>query len=140
MSKKVRNVAIFTGLAAAAGYVAGILTAPKSGKETRQDIADAAVRAKQQAEKQLKHLHSELSELIVEVKKKTQNASEAVKKEVDKALKQATVAKETARNLLSSIHEGDGQDEDLQAAVKEAKRAIAHLKEYVGKNTPDQKK
>lgn len=33
-------------LATAAGFVAGILVAPKSGKETRQDIKDKAVEAK----------------------------------------------------------------------------------------------
>jgi gas vesicle protein len=36
-------------LGAAAGFVAGILTAPKSGKETREDIKDTAVKAKNTA-------------------------------------------------------------------------------------------
>ncbi len=33
-------------IGAIAGFVTGILTAPKSGKETRQDIKDASVKAK----------------------------------------------------------------------------------------------
>jgi gas vesicle protein len=36
-----KRVAIGSGIAAAAGFVAGVLTAPKSGKETRADIKTA---------------------------------------------------------------------------------------------------
>ena len=39
-NKITKKVLIGTALGLAAGYVAGILTAPKSGKETRQDIKD----------------------------------------------------------------------------------------------------
>ena len=37
--------------AAAAGFAAGILTAPKSGKETRKDLKKKAVKLKADAEK-----------------------------------------------------------------------------------------
>lgn len=42
-------------IGAAAGVVAGILTAPKSGKETRADIKAKAEELKQDADKALKH-------------------------------------------------------------------------------------
>ena len=37
--------------AVAAGFTAGILTAPKSGKETRKDLKDKAVKMKADTEK-----------------------------------------------------------------------------------------
>ncbi|MCA1806602.1 MAG: YtxH domain-containing protein, partial [Actinobacteria bacterium] len=43
MANKSGKFAIGAVFAAAAGYVTGILTAPKSGKETRKDIHDTAV-------------------------------------------------------------------------------------------------
>jgi gas vesicle protein len=39
MSKKTKRFAIGALIVGAVGYVAGILTAPKSGKETRADIS-----------------------------------------------------------------------------------------------------
>jgi gas vesicle protein len=64
MDKRVKKFAIGTVVAAAAGYIAGILTAPKSGKETREDLKDTAVRTYSAAEKQLKALHTELNQLL----------------------------------------------------------------------------
>ena len=57
MDKRVKKFAIGTVIAAAAGYVAGLLTAPKSGKETREDIKNTAVKTYKVAEKELKELH-----------------------------------------------------------------------------------
>ena len=45
MSKRSRNFALGTAVAAAVGYLAGVLSAPKSGKETRKDIARTASKA-----------------------------------------------------------------------------------------------
>ncbi len=137
MSKKnnVRNMAIGGALAAAAGYVTGILTAPKSGKETRKDIETAAVKAKRDAEAQLKKLHSELGDLIATGKRKMNDVKDTVQKDLSKAVSQAEVAKEKARDLLSALHEGDAQDKDLQKAIDEVKKATEHLKAYLEKKS-----
>lgn len=54
------KIAVSAIIAATAGYVAGILTAPKSGKETRKDIQDKALKAKREAEARLKALYSDI--------------------------------------------------------------------------------
>ena len=59
MAKNTGKWAAGAVVAGVAGYVAGILTAPKSGKETREDIKHAATKAKTEAEKKLKELHSD---------------------------------------------------------------------------------
>lgn len=136
MSKRgARNVAIGAAIAAAAGYVTGILTAPKSGKETRKDIQTAAAKAKRDAEAQLKKLHSELTDLLAAGKKRLKTAKTGVKADLEKAMASAEAAKVRARELLSSIHEGDTEDKDLQQAIDEVKKATAHLKKYLETKT-----
>ena len=133
MDKRTKRFAVGAVVAAAAGYVAGILTAPKSGKETREDIKETAVRTYTAAEKELKVLHTELSKLVGEAGKKAGELKGGAQKNLDKAVDMAKVAKEKARELLSAIHEGDADDKDLGQAVKEAKKAAEHLKSYLSK-------
>lgn len=133
MDKRTKKFALGAVLAAAAGYVAGILTAPKSGKETREDIKETAVKTYKTAEKELKVLHTELSKLMDEAGKKAGDLKGAAQKNLDKAIAGAKVAKEKARELLSAVHEGDADDKDLNQAVKEAKKAADHLKSFLKK-------
>src|SRR4051794_28133267 len=102
-----KKLAITTAIAGVAGYVAGILTAPKSGKETRQDIKDAAHKGAAEAEKKLKELHTELSKLLDEVKSRSGDLSEKARKELDSLVAAGKASKEKARELLSALHEGD---------------------------------
>jgi len=109
------------------GYVAGILTAPKSGKETRQDIKNEAMKIKGEAEKKLKELHTELDKLITEAQGKIGDLKSAA----GKALQAAEEAKTKVKVILSSIHAGEAEDKDLDAAIKEANKALENLKKYV---------
>lgn len=131
MDKRAKKFAIGAVVAAAAGYVAGILTAPKSGKETREDIKETAVRTYTAAEKELKVLHTELSKLMTEARKKVGELQGAAQKNLDKAVEVAQGAKDKARDLLSAAHEGKAEDKDLSAAVKDAQKAVDHLKSFL---------
>lgn len=133
MRKRERNIAIGTLIAAGIGYAAGVLTAPKSGRETRKDLQQAAVKAKKEAEKNFKQLHGELTKLIAAGKKHGKNLAATKKKEFDAVLEKAESAKQKVREILSSIHEGDAEDKDLQKAVTEVKAAIEHLGKYIEK-------
>ncbi|HEY5805773.1 MAG TPA: YtxH domain-containing protein [Candidatus Saccharimonadales bacterium] len=133
MDNRTKKFAIGAVIAAAVGYVAGILTAPKSGKETRKDLQDAAARTYSAAEKELKTLHTELSRLMDEAGKRASDLKGSAQKNLDKAVAGAKVAKEKARELLSAVHEGDAEDKDLDNAVKEARKAVEHLKSYLKK-------
>jgi gas vesicle protein len=134
MKKRAKNVALGSLLAAGVGYLAGILTAPKSGKETRKDIEQAALKAKADAERKLKEIHSELDILIEKATKQTKNLHATAQHELTQAVETARQAKIKARNLLSALHEGDSVDNDLKKAVKEAKAATEHLKKYIEKH------
>lgn len=128
-----RKFALGTVIAGTVGYLAGILTAPKSGKATRQDIKNNVDRGWSEAEKQLKALHTELMTKLDEVKVVGQKVTGQAKAEFDASLNKARDAKEKVREMLSAIHEGDAKDDDLQRAIKQASSALDHLKDYIKK-------
>jgi gas vesicle protein len=133
--QKRSKVALGTALAAGAGYVVGVLTAPKSGRETRKDIRKKAVQAKTEAEHKLKDAHSELNKVIDEANAKIKTSKDKATIEVTEAVAKAEAARQKARELLSAIHEGEAEDADLKKADDEAKSALTHLKKYIGKKS-----
>lgn len=138
MSKKddkstLKLVAIGGVVAGAVGYLAGLLTAPKSGKETRTDIKNTANDTYAKAEKELKKLNNELSKAIDEAKIKGDKLSAKAKNEVSELIEKAKDTKEKVREVISAIHEGDAEDKDLKKAVKEAKNALDALNSYFKK-------
>lgn len=128
-----KKFAVGAAVAAAAGYVAGILTAPKSGKETRQDIKHTAETTYTVAEKDLKALHTELNKLLGEGRTRVTDLKGTAQENLEKAMATAKTAKEKARELLSAVHEGGADDKDLKKAIGEATSAVDHLKSYLKK-------
>jgi gas vesicle protein len=132
--KKGSKFAIGAMIAGGVGYLAGILTAPKSGKETRQDIHDGAVKLKNDAENKLKELSTELNSLIAEAKALTSKLGKEARDELQKLMDKATNAKKNAHEVISAFHEGESEDKDLQKAIKDVNKAIDHLKSYLDKH------
>jgi gas vesicle protein len=133
MKDSTKRFALGALIAGAAGYLAGLLTAPQSGKETRQDIKDSAVRGMREAERQLKKLHTELNDVLAEATERADKLSGKAKEELETAVDATRRAKETAREILSAVHEGRAEDKDLEKAIKDAQKAVAHLKGYLKK-------
>jgi gas vesicle protein len=127
----VTKFAIGAILTAIAGYIVGLLTAPKSGKETRADIKNKAVETYSAAEKQLKKLHTELADLIDEVSDRINTFKD--RKDVTELLDKSRDAKQKAREVLSSLHDGETEDKDLKKAISDATKAIEHLRDYLKK-------
>ena len=133
MSKRTRNVAVLGAVGIAAGYLAGILTARKSGKETRRDIINASVKAKGEAEKTIKKLNSDLSDLIEQAEKTMKGAKADVKAGLKSAIDRGSLAKKGAREMLSALHEGEAVDQDLNNAISDAQSSVKNLKAYLAK-------
>jgi hypothetical protein len=87
----------------------------------------------QNGEKQLKELHTELNDLLEQAKQQSQKLKGDAQAKYKEAVETAQKAKEKARLLLTSIHEGDTEDKDLQAAINDAKQAAEHLRAYFTK-------
>ena len=129
----VKRFAIGAALTALAGYIAGILTAPKSGKETREDVKNAAVETYTTAEKELKKLHTELNDVIAEGVDRLGGLRGKSEKSLDEAVTKGKQAKEKAREILSGLHDGDVEDQDLKKAIAEATKAVENLRNYLKK-------
>jgi gas vesicle protein len=128
-----KTLALAGVVIAGASYLAGILTAPKSGKETRKEILDNAVKTKIAAEKKLKLGQSELNELISQAEKQKNKLSDKAKRELENSIDKAKNAREKAREVLSAIRDGDVNDPNLQAAIEEVKLAKKNLVTYLKK-------
>jgi len=67
---------------AIAGLAAGVLTAPKSGKETRAELKVKAEELKSDVSKKAEYVASEATDIAENVKEKAQGAANEVKVEV----------------------------------------------------------
>lgn len=134
MKDKTKKVAIGAAIAGAVGYIVGILTAPKSGKETRKNIHEAADKAVGEAEKKLKSLHSELNLLLEKAKNQSTALQDKGKQGLTKILEGANIAKQKARDMLSLAHEGTTDNKELEQVIGDVSKAIDELKTYLLKN------
>lgn len=132
-NKTLKRLVIGGGIAAAAGYIAGVLSAPKSGKETRDGLGGRASKGLLDREKDLKRLHTELGKTLTDSKKSGEKLSKKAQKDLEIALEKAKDTKEKAREIISAVHEGTADDKELQNAIEDAKAAIGHLKTYFNK-------
>lgn len=131
MKKSNKNLAIGTFLAAAAGYIAGILTAPKKGSETRKDIVDLGIKTEVEAEKSFKKILADLNKVIKDAEVMVSKKGAEAKKELNQALETAKSAKEKVRNILSSLHEGTVNDKELKNALDDSTKALVHLRKFI---------
>ncbi len=125
-----RKFAIGALLAGAVGYVTGILTAPKSGKETRDDIANKAEDIKESAEEQLQRAHDELADLIKAAKDKSLALGSKARTEFNEAVVAAKDAQNKTAHLLKAVRAGEADDPQLNKALKQAKAAAKNLSKY----------
>lgn len=126
-----RKIALGTAVAGVAGYLAGILTAPKSGKETREDIADKAVEIKKSAAQELASLHMELKSLIESAKNQSVALSGKAREEFNEAVVAAKDAQNKASSVLKAVKAGEASDPELNKAIKQAKLAAKNLAKYL---------
>lgn len=123
--------AVFT---AVAGYIAGLLTAPKSGRETREELRTKASETYSAAERELKRLHTELNDMIAQAGEKVGSLRGKSGKALDDATEKGKSAKEKVRELLSGLHDGENvEDKDLRRAIADATKAIENLREFLKK-------
>ena len=116
-----------------AGVAAGILLAPKSGKETRQDIKrvsqDAAHKAMEHVHKVQSDLANQLQKAEAQLKKMTSSAKDDAKAAVAAAKK----SRDQLASVVDAVKNGSSDDEDLDIAVKNAEASLLSLKKYFKK-------
>lgn len=135
MGKKrvAERIALGAALAGVAGYIAGILSAPSSGRKTRAQLKKSAEGGLDDVEAQLKKLQNELSDLVTEAKKRGAPLGDRAERRFGTAMDSANVAKDKLYEVVGSLKKGQTNDKDLQNALADAKRAIDHLRDFLRK-------
>lgn len=118
-------------LGAIAGVIAGFLTAPKSGKETRDDIKKKANEVKGTAERKLKDAHKELGKLSDEAKNKAKDLQGKAKDELDELTKKADEMRNQVKTAITSIKSGD--DDNDEATIDQLLKDLGALKDKIAK-------
>jgi gas vesicle protein len=126
----VRKIAVGSAIAAGVGYLAGVLTAPKSGKETRSGIANKAGDMKDSLVFQLEDLEDQLKSKIKDAKNKTMALSSSARAEFSEAVIRAKDAQNKAAHVLKAVKNGESSDTDLNRAIKQARQALKNLEKY----------
>lgn len=126
-----RKVAIGSAIAGLAGYLAGVLTAPKSGEQTRSDITRKAGDIKEDTADQLMDLNDELKELIKTTKIKTIALNSSARAEFNEAVVRAKDAQNKTAQILKAAKAGEATDPDLNKAVKQGRQAIKNLGKFL---------
>ena len=131
--KNAKRIALGASIAGAAGYIAGILSAPKSGKETRNELRKTAGKNVSEVEAQLHNLQAELGDLVNEAKGKGDDLGSKAQKELRKVVDNARDAKDKAAAVLTAVQSGKASDKDLTKAIVDAKHTIEHIRDYLKK-------
>lgn len=126
-----KNAFLGVALGLLVGYAAGVLSAPKSGKETRQDIADVGAKFVHQAGDTIDNLQDQLNDLINLAKDQVSTLNDRRKEELEKLVHTAKDASDKANSIYSAVKEGKADDPDLKKAVENFKKAKNHLATFL---------
>jgi gas vesicle protein len=125
-----RKMAASALVAGVAGYIGGLLTAPKSGKETRKQLIEDGESLKVSTEEQLQKANEELKVLLKDAKTKTVALSGQAREEFNEAVIRAKDAQNKATTTIKALKNGEAEDPELNKAVKQATQAAKNLKKY----------
>ena len=125
------KIALGAVVAGVAGFVTGILTAPKSGKQTREELKEKIEDVKEGSVEQLENGYNELTDLLKGAKDKTIALSSKAREEFNEAVVTAKDAKDKAGTVLKSFKSGEADDPALNKAIKQVQQAKKNLGKYL---------
>lgn len=109
------------------GAVSGLLFAPKSGKETRDDIKAAAARANKEAEARLKQLHTDLKDRSEVVKEHADGLKGKAQSELNDLGKRAEIVRGKISETISAVRDFEANDEEVEKTIAEGKKLVKEI-------------
>jgi gas vesicle protein len=97
---------------AAAGFIAGMLLAPKSGKETRQDLKNKAHDAKKMASEKAEHMKHTMKDGMHTFYKGTDDAKSELSELTESAKNHASRVAEEAKDFGREVKQRTGRVAD----------------------------
>jgi len=131
MKKPIKNLAIVAAAGAAAGYLTGLLTAKKSGKETRADIVDTTNKIKDSTEAKINELTKELVAVIKQAEAKINSSKLGLKSDLSVLTSKAKQTTSKASEVIAAFKSGKAKDKDLNESIESTKAALKRLKNYL---------
>lgn len=132
-NKPVKTAVVATVIGVGVGYALGILSAPKSGKETRQDLVDASARFKAELDKRYNDIQTSLSEVIDEGMSKLNSFKGSAQDNLEQLIEQAKQAEYKAVDVYRAVRHGETSDKHLDKALDQASKAKDNLFKYLNK-------
>lgn len=133
MGKNTKAVAILALVAFGAGVATGLLTAPKSGKETRDDLKKASGKLKEELDKRYGEVQGSLSETIDQAMSQVGNFRGSAQDKLEELIDQAKQAEYKVKDVYRAMRHGDADDKNLDKAIDQANKAKNHLFKFLNK-------
>lgn len=131
--KQIKSTAIAGLIGVGVGVAVGILTAPKSGKETRKDIVDGSVKLKDELFKRYHDVQTSLSEAIDHAISQLNSFKGSSKESLEDLIAKAKDAEFKALDIFRAVKAGESDNKDLDKAVDHANKAKENLVKYLNK-------
>lgn len=128
-----KGIAIGAAIGAVVGVVTGILIAPKSGKETRNDIKKGAQHALSKIEHEAQKVQNETKDLLAKAEEKLASLKGKASENAKVHLADLKHTTSQLAEAAKSFRAGESSDKDLNNAIKKAKEAQESLKSYLKK-------
>jgi gas vesicle protein len=129
--KTIKTAAIAGLVGAGVGLTVGYLTAPKSGKETRADIANKSREIKEDIVERYEALHESIGDAIEAGLARASELTGASKKALEGLIDQAKEAEFKAVNVYRAVKNGESDDKNLERAISHATKVKDNLKKYL---------
>jgi gas vesicle protein len=111
-----------TIIGAAVGAVAGLLLAPKSGKETRADIKRNVKGTYQDVMKQLEKMSNDMTGRVNDLREAAKDLKGEAREESQELIRRAEVLKQDLRVSANSLAASGNQTKDV--AIKQVKQLL----------------
>lgn len=131
MKKPAKNLFTVAAVGVGLGYLAGILLAKQSGRETRKDISQTAKKAQNKAEASLTGLYKELSDVVKQAQDKVEKSKLTIRHNLYRATSKGNRVKSQTKEILSAVKSGNASNKDLSKSIENTKLAIKNLKNYL---------
>lgn len=115
------------------GLIAGYLTAPQSGKETRQDIVDKSKDFRDQAVDKYHETKDKIAAAIEEGMQAANRLSGSSKRTLLSLVDKAKEAEYKAIDVFRAVKSGEADDRNLDKAVSHANKAKDNLLKFLNK-------
>lgn len=115
-------------IGAAVGAVAALLTAPKSGEETRKEIKDKATEVSHETMRQLRKVEGELNKRISDAKRMASKYEGQARAEVDALIARAEKMKDQATKMVEDVKR-DAKEQVDEKFMADVRKVIDDLED-----------